>query len=248
MSPDADRSRLLAIGADGCRGGWVAALAYPTAGEAVWTELRLCANFEEHVALRAGTDAIVAVDIPMGLLGAVAFRPCDEQARKWLGRRASTVFAPPSRPLLEAADYKEVQSLIALAREQDPSVKGLSAQSAALIPKVAEADRHLLAHPEAQEWLWECHPELSFFSLHGGPLDEKRSAHGQLHRLELVAREFDDATKAIREARVPARAAGLDDVLDAYAALHTALVVRAGEQEELGGDRDACGLSMRMAV
>jgi predicted RNase H-like nuclease len=64
-------------------------------------EVRLCPSFGHLVALRAGTEAMVAVDIPMGLLDSVDFRPCDVEARELLVHRVDTVFAPPSRRLLK---------------------------------------------------------------------------------------------------------------------------------------------------
>ena len=177
--------RLVAVGADGARGGWLAALAYG-AGSNEGVEriaLELVPTFAGLASLHA-EGAPLAVDIPMGLLASVSPRPCDEAARKRLGKRASTVFAPPSRPLLEAATYSDARALIETERLTTPAAKGLSAQAFGLVPKIQEADAYLRANGEAQEWLWECHPELSFRALaQGKVLPDKKSVTGQAERL-----------------------------------------------------------------
>lgn len=243
-------SRLLAIGADGARGGWLTALGYGDAtGRVDRVELRLVASFPVLAALRegAGPDVPVAVDIPMGLLEAVALRPCDERARELLGARANAVFAPPSRPLLAAATYEQARELIAAAKLEDPAVKGLSAQSFGIAPKMREADEYLQARPGAQAWLWECHPELSFRALAGGKvLRDKKSVGGQAERLRLLCDRFPGVFDALLAFEPGGRAAETADALDALVALDTALRVRAGRHEQLGGERDATGLIMRM--
>jgi predicted RNase H-like nuclease len=172
-------SELLAVGADGARGGWLAALAYGTGDGVDRVQLQLVPTFAELVALPDG-DAPVAVDVPMGLLDAVAPRPCDKQARALLGARASTVFAPPSRPLLAAASYAAARELIEQAKLDDPAVKGLSAQAFGIAPKMREADEYLQDNRDAQAWLFECRPELSFRALaEGKVLVDKKSVGGR---------------------------------------------------------------------
>jgi predicted RNase H-like nuclease len=244
-------SELLAIGADGARGGWLTALGYGEAtGRVDRVELRLALSFEELVALRDGADDDVpaAVDIPMGLLETVDLRPCDKQARMLLGPRASTVFAPPSRPLLAAATYADARELIAAAKLTTPEAKGLSAQAFGIAPKMREVDDYLRGRPGAQAWLWECHPELSFRALaDGNALRDKKSVGGQAARLEMVSRRLPGVLDELVAFDAGSREAGMADALDALAALVTALQVRAGDFEELGGETDAAGLVMRMA-
>jgi predicted RNase H-like nuclease len=91
-------SRLVAVGADGARGGWAVACLYESG-----TRVTLLRDVGEIARLRAGSGAPVAIDIPIGLLDSVDFRPCDVAGRRLLGRRASTVFAPPARYQLAAA-------------------------------------------------------------------------------------------------------------------------------------------------
>ncbi len=243
-------ARLVSIGADGARGGWLTACSYQADSDnseaARTTTLSLHPSFESLVALRTGTDAVMAVDVPMGLLGAMAPRPCDAAARRLLKGRASTVFAPPSRPLLNAETYADARSYIEELRKHDPAAAGLSAQAFGIVPKVREVDQWLRENPGAQAWLYECHPELSFYAMASGVLANKRSPHGQVDRLRHVSEEFPDAPTVISGSRFRAKDAELADVLDAYAALSSASHVRAGDFEELGGETDSAGLVMRI--
>lgn len=246
-------STLLAIGADGARGGWLAALAYGASSaskEVDRVELRLVATFAELVDLRGepADDAVpLAVDVPMGLLDSVDLRPCDVEARKLLRDRASTVFAPPSRPLLAAASYAQARQLVDEARRHTPKVKSLSAQAFGIAPKMREADAFLQAHRGAQAWLWECHPELSFRALaEGEVLRDKRSVGGQADRLKLLADQFPGVLDALAAFAPGSRAAETTDALDALVVLDSALHVRAGDYEQLGDKQDSTGLEMRM--
>jgi predicted RNase H-like nuclease len=241
--------RLVAVGADGAHGGWLTACLFEDEVGARSTTLTLHDNFADLVAVRAGSDAVMAVDVPMGLLDQVSPRPCDKQARSLLGARASTVFAPPSRPLLAAVTYDDARAIVAELKATDPAAAGISAQAFGIVPKVREVDEWLRAHPGAQAWLYECHPELSFYAMAGAPLADKRSAHGQVARLQHVAAESPDAPQVIAASGFRARDADLTDALDAYAALSSALHVRDGDFEQLGDDTpDSAGLLMRIVL
>nr|WP_246852079.1 DUF429 domain-containing protein [Patulibacter sp. SYSU D01012] len=239
----------MAVGADGARRGWMAALAHGTGGDVDRVELRLAPNVDALLALGA-PDAPVAVDMPIGLLDAVAFRPCDLAARERLGARRATIFAPPSRPLLDAEDYRAAQDRVAATRAAGTPAQGLSAQAFGLVRKIRELDARLQADPAAQERTWECHPELSFAQLAGGPpLPDKRSIGGLAARLALLGARFPGVLDALRAVDAGSRAADPTDALDALAALHTALRVRAGAHVTLGdGAADAAGLPMRIVV
>jgi predicted RNase H-like nuclease len=238
--------QLLAVGVDGARGGWLAALGYGQGADLQHVEFRLIPTFAS-VAGRRADDAVMAVDIPMGLLDSVALRQCDAAARALLGRRASTVFAPPSRALLAAATYTDARELVEQERQTSPQAKGLSAQAFGIAPKMREADEYLLAHPGAQAWLWECHPELSFRALaEGRVLADKKSVSGQAARLVLLSDRFPDVLEALAALQTDRREAELTDALDALVSLDTALRIRAGDFEQLGGETDARGLVMRM--
>jgi predicted RNase H-like nuclease len=245
--------RVVAIGADGARGGWIAAVCFAPHVDSRpserRTEVALCRTFDAVAQLRRGSGAVVAVDVPIGLLEAVDLRPCDREARELLGPRRSTVFAPPSRPLLQAATYADARQVVANARVTQPAAKGLSAQAFGLTPKIREVDGWVRQCPEAQTWLYECHPELSFRALAGGRvLDAKTTPQGRAQRRELVVDKFPDARDVIGRTKLRAGDADVIDILDAYAALASALRVARGDHQVLGGEPDASGLAMRIVV
>src|SRR6266540_1721796 len=98
-------------GVDGCRAGWVVVLVeQPTQRRRAY-HIRLCPHFAEVFTLDP-KPTVIAVDIPIGLLEEPqpGGRECDRQARRLLGRRASSVFTPPIRKLLEATHYEQMRS------------------------------------------------------------------------------------------------------------------------------------------
>src|SRR5262249_55874038 len=99
----------LLAGVDGCRAGWVVVGARCDAQDAQGHRARIWARFDD-VLSREPAPAVIAVDMPIGLLAAPqpGGRDCDRLARRLLGRRASSVFTPPARPLLEATHYAQV--------------------------------------------------------------------------------------------------------------------------------------------
>ncbi|MBJ7473426.1 MAG: DUF429 domain-containing protein [Solirubrobacteraceae bacterium] len=243
--------RLVAVGVDGCRAGWVAACLFrEDATQRLRTELQLFASVAELAAFRHG-DAIVAIDVPIGLTDGDEGRECDREARRRLGRRGSSVFAAPSRWMLAyATDYGALRAQVAQQRAAGRQVKSLSAQAHGITPKIKEVDTWLSEHPDADAWLLECHPELSFMALNGGlPVAApKKTAAGKLQRRRCLAAVFPDAPSCVDNAPWPRSQVALDDLLDAYACLHTALAVSRGEHTTLGGQLDATGRPMQMVT
>ncbi|MEA2407867.1 MAG: hypothetical protein QOE69_1986 [Thermoleophilaceae bacterium] len=199
----------------------------------------------------AGSRPPVAIDIPIGLPETVRYRRCDEQARELLGGRRDSVFPPPARYMLEAAgDYTAIRELVAAEKKRNPAARGYSAQAAGITTKVREVDAWVCAHPESEAWLFECHPELSFYALNdGGALPSKHSAAGLVQRLGRIRELFPDAEAQLADGPWSGKQAAPADFLDAYGALGTALVCARHDQEELGdGERDVRGVLMRMAM
>ncbi|MDO9409058.1 DUF429 domain-containing protein [Patulibacter sp.] len=237
----------IAVGADGARGGWLVAVALGDGDVVRRTELRLVPTLAAVVGLGT-TDAPVCVDVPIGLPEDQELRACDLAARERLGARRSSVFEPPARFLLDAADYPDARRMIA----ERPGSRGVSAQAFALLPRIREADGYLRGDAGARGRVHECHPEVAFAALVGAELPAKRSVAGAVRRLEALRATSDLADVAERLAAfdAPARDAVLDDALDAYAALWSALRVRRGAAERLGArpdgttEEDATGLPM----
>lgn len=237
---------LVAIGADGIVGGWVTAacrvdhrvwkqatsareLPLPSARH---VELQRRDDVAAIAGLRHGTEAVIALDVPLGVPEHGGTRPCDAEARRLLGKGASSVFNPPGRYLFPALEketaaerWEEVQRLIDERRKAYPQerVVGVSRQTIGILDKVADADTYLRAHPDAETWLIECHPEISFLRLNGDTrLAPKSRAKGTLERLALIEREFPGTESNLRTDPI-AESTPLTDLLDAHAALWTAL-------------------------
>jgi predicted RNase H-like nuclease len=204
-------------GVDGCRAGWVVVLAHPLARHAQEHQVTVCAGFDEVLALLP-TSVVSAVDIPIGLLAEQqpGGRDCDRCARRLLGRRASSVFTPPTRPLLDATHYAQVRG------------HGLSIQAFNILPKIREVDRVMT--PTLQHRVYEAHPELAFRSLAGHPLqDRKKTVAGREARLRVletipsplfhgIRTAFEQVLHACKRTDVAP-----DDLLDAYVLVWTAL-------------------------
>ena len=234
---DAPFARLL--GVDGCRAGWlvVGARLDPSGefGQLSWSLELEAASF---------IDAdLVAIDMPMGL-AADGPRPCDQQARALLGPRRSSVFPSPVRADLGAVDYREACDLSFAA-----SGRKLSKQAYNLLPKIRQLDQLLLADPGRSDRVHEVHPELAFSQWNGGePMAHaKKTAAGAAQRQALVEAQFPGLALKIRTGVAKSKLAD-DDILDAIACLWSARRLFRQGALVLGGERDGCGLPMRISA
>ena len=234
---DAPFARLL--GVDGCRAGWlvVGARLDPSGefGQLSWSLELEAASF---------IDAdLVAIDMPMGL-AADGPRPCDQQARALLGPRRSSVFPSPVRAALGAVDYREACDLSFAA-----SGRKLSKQAYNLLPKIRQLDQLLLANPGRSDRVHEVHPELAFSQWNGGePMAHgKKTAAGAAQRQALVEAQFPGLALKIRTGVAKSKLAD-DDILDAIACLWSARRLFRQGALVLGGERDGCGLPMRISA
>jgi len=227
------------IGVDGCRDGWVAVTR-------VGSDIRW-RRVDTLAALFAGATlpAVVAVDIPMGLLERGA-RVCDGEARVRLGARRCCVFTPPIRPMLAARSHAQ-----ACAVRHRIEGKRMSIQAWAIVPKIREADALLREHPAYRAIVREAHPELCFAMLNGGAplLDSKKSEAGHRQRVRLLRRWCGEAiTRALADRAALGCAA--DDVVDAFVTLWTAARIQRGQATTLPAvpPRDAHGLRMEIVA
>ena len=204
-------------GVDGCRAGWVVVLVHPLACDAQEHQVTICTRFEDVLALLP-TSAVSAIDIPIGLLAErqPGGRDCDRCARRLLGRRASSVFTPPTRALLDATHYAQVRG------------HGLSIQAFNILPKIREVDR--VMSPVLQQRVYEAHPELAFQSLAGHPLqNRKKTVAGREERLRVLEHIPSPLFHGIRAAferilhAYKRTDVAPDDILDAYVLMWTAL-------------------------
>jgi predicted RNase H-like nuclease len=223
--------RVTVVGVDGCRAGWVVALA-PLSRRG-----RVTFEIVDRIADVLALDvAAVAIDIPIGLPDA-GTRACDIEARRRLGPRRSSVFPAPVRATLGAATFAD-----ALAAHRDADGRGLSQQAFHLLPKIAEVDAAIARSDQSR--VREAHPELAFAVLAGAPLPHaKRTAAGATERLALLAPELGGVRPSVP------RGAALDDVLDAVVLTTIARRIASGRATQLGDQaRDATGLRMEILL
>lgn len=158
-------------GVDGCRAGWIVVLLDIRGRRFSRQRVMLCERFTDVLAC-SSKQSILAVDIPIGLLDEAqpGGRSCDHEARRLLGRRASSVFSPPSRRVLTAKHYAEVRG------------EGLTRQAFGILPKVREVDRVMTLR--LQNRVYEAHPELAFCRMAGEPMRfNKKTMQGRHERL-----------------------------------------------------------------
>jgi len=223
-SPSTTPSERPVVGVDGCRAGWIA-----VARSAGGLTYRLHDTLNDLVTVWRAAEHIF-VDIPIGLPSAAQpSRACDTEARRRLGPgRASSVFSPPCRAAVLASRPPDASGL-GRAREinQRELGRSLSAQAWGICPKIAEADSLLWAHPSLRQQVKEVHPELSFWALNRGqPMQfAKKRPEGAAERIALLM-EFEPGTQGLIDRVLTENrrsAVGRDDVVDAIAAMLTAL-------------------------
>ena len=217
--------RMLVAGVDGCRGGWMVAVARPEPFEVV----SVAVVTDIGAVIADPSLAFIAIDMPIGLPETEP-RACDMAARKLLGPRRSSVFPTPVRSVLAATDYPD-----ALARSRAASGKGVSKQAWNLVRRIRELDEVMT--PALQDRVRETHPELCFARLGDGPLAHpKRRIEGRAERIALVG----------PPPPTPRGGAG-DDALDAIALAHAAAHFSQGDGRSVGdGAVDRRGLRMEV--
>ena len=240
-------------GIDGCRAGWVVVLVEHKAGVVRNHHIRLCPSFADVLAIHP-KPMVIAIDIPIGLLDRPkpGGRECDRQARKLLSRRASSIFSPPTRPMLEATRYDQVRS------------QGLSIQSFNILPKIREVDR--LMTLDLQRRVHEAHPELAFAALAGTPMQyNKKTLGGREERRKVFESLFhrrgekspftspfekkgkrkppEDFYKYFPRSHVAP-----DDILDACALAWTALCISSGQANRVPDCQQIDRKGLRMEI
>jgi predicted RNase H-like nuclease len=176
----------------------------------------------------------VGVDVPIGLPERGA-RSCDLQARRRLGRAASSVYLTPVRAVLRSTTHQAAGEVLRARGET-----GMTIFTWRILPKIRQWDEVSLP-----PWVVEVHPEMSFRVM--APdigFARKKSAPGAWQRIETLSSTVDiSAALATAPAGV-----SLDDALDALAAAWSAQRFATGTAEILGGDLDSRGRPMRIVV
>jgi predicted RNase H-like nuclease len=204
------------VGLDGCKDRWLAVVLvdglFHTAG--VYESIAAALAAEPKA-------SVVGIDVPIGL-GNEAGRRADEEARRFVGGRASSVFSTFPRAVYEKPSHAEAAEL---ARRL--SGKAISQQSYALRAKIREA----AAAAAKDRRLVEVHPEVSFRALAGVCLEHsKRTWNGAMERRRLL-----ETHGIVLPSGIPGDAgdAPVDDVLDAAVVAWTARRVHEGTAKAL---------------
>ena len=205
------------IGVDGCPAGWFFVALEPS-GRSRWGIVRTLTD----LVAETSEPARVFVDIPIGLLDGPGPRECDQMARRALGgRRASSVFPAPARPVLDAVDYEDAKR-----RSRESTGKALSRQAFAILHKCREVDRLLRDDAKARRIVREIHPEVCFWAFAGRrPMEHnKKKEEGFRERIELLERIRPSAEQEIEEMLRQFKRSDVarDDAVDALAAALTA--------------------------
>lgn len=212
-------------GVDGCRGGWVAVT---DAGAAVLPSFAAVLD-----ALPA--DAVVAVDVPIGLEDAYVRggRACDRAARALLGpKRGASVFPAPPRRALRARSIEQARS------KGWPATK----QGLGILPKIVDVDRVMA--PSLQSRVFEVHPELSFCRMN-------RGVPVLSNKLQRAGRDERRALLAEAGVPVPARCGqgeAEDDLLDACALWWSARRIAVGRSGRVPEQPPVDSRGLRMEI
>ncbi|MEJ2483746.1 MAG: DUF429 domain-containing protein [Gemmatimonadota bacterium] len=231
------------IGVDGCRGGWacVAMRGLDDPSPESWVSPDFAALLD-----RRPDPDLVLIDIPIGLLerGPDPREP-DVLARRMLGgKRASSVFPAPVRPVLHTPDYASANAL-----SEELTGRGLSRQSWSILPKIRQVDEFLRERPEWIGRVREVHPELCLHAFAGGRsmTHNKKTDEGFRERFELLSERYPESERALgslllHEEKRVAR----DDAVDALAAALTGLGPGPLRTIPETPARDAAGIPMEM--
>jgi predicted RNase H-like nuclease len=180
----------------------------------------------------------IVIDVPIGLADSGP-RSCDVWARRFVGKRGSSVFPAPIRPMLKARTYEEAQD----ARRRVDGV-GCSLQTYSILPVIRQVDTIMTG--ELQQRVREGHPEVSFRKLAGYPMEhKKKSRAGRDERIASLKPHFMDLEDRLSALK---RRDALNDVIDAYAMLFTARHVRDGSFETFPPEPELDPRGLRMEI
>lgn len=207
------------VGVDGCPAGWFSVGLGE--GDDDGYEVAVFGTFQELVQ-HYDSATLILVDIPIGLKeSGPEERQCDKKARRLLGQRGSSVFPVPVRQVLNESTYEDAKRVNCRIRG-----KGISKQTWAIVPKIAEFDRLLADVPSARVRVREVHPEVLFWAL-----NERRAMHfrkkkptGRAERIAVLSQveHLTQDVYADASSRWLRKQVARDDILDALAAAVTA--------------------------
>ena len=117
------------LGVDACPEGWIGIRLEPSLAVSAF-----CASTIQELVGAAGRVDVIGIDIPIGLPTG-APRQAEALARKLVGPRASSVFTPPPRAVLEAPTHAEASAISRRLIGQ-----GVTQQAYRLGPKILQVE------------------------------------------------------------------------------------------------------------
>ena len=230
----------LYIGVDGCRGGWIAAVL--DHGD---MRLERYDDLTSLIKTYPSFDAFL-IDMAIGLRNSTKQLRPDDEARKELGPKASSVFPIPSRKAVYA-DGEDAQ------KEANKCTlgKSLAKQSIAIIPKIRELDTFLKDHPEYKNRILESHPEVIFSRLNGAVvLSSKKEEPGPSHRIAILSEFLERKNLYGMYDKAKKLECKQDDLIDALCLAVTGALYAHGQYETIPTEPelDEKGLLMQLVV
>ena len=230
----------LYIGADGCRGGWIACIL--DHGE---FRLEHYDSVEKLVNKYPEYDAFL-IDMAIGLRSsAYQLRP-DDLARKELGALSSSVFPVPCREAVYAKTEEEQKQA-----NKRAFGKSLSKQTINIIPKIREVDEFLKAYPQYKNRILESHPELDFTRLNGSVVKtRKKETAGFTQRVAILNKYLPKKHLSGLREKAKELKCNPDDLLDAVCLTVIAALSAQGQCETIPPEpeQDDTGLYMKLTV
>lgn len=209
------------VGVDGCPYGWFS-VGFDLRGR---YELKVFPAFSELLDYYAEAK-LVLVDIPIGLMEGPGGRKCDDEARRLLGPRRSSVFPAPTRQAVRQSAESPRDHGVANKIERRLAGKGMSIQAFGIAPKIHQVDEVMQNLDANASPVREVHPEICFWALNNRqPMEHsKKKREGEAERIRVLQRGeprtqeiFDDTCRKFLR-----RQAARDDILDALVAAVTA--------------------------
>ncbi|MGF1740318.1 DUF429 domain-containing protein [Vibrio profundum] len=205
------------VGIDGCKAGWVA-----WALKDEQPKLYISACLEE-LAERVGPQGHWLIDMPIGFsTPEQPDRLCDKAARAILKERRSSVFTVPCREAVYCESYEQACEI-----NVQRLGKKFSKQTWGIVPKMREVDAFVRCHViQSTLKVRESHPEVVFTGLAGRPMSfNKKTTQGRDERLAVLkyyAPQWFEGL-LLEMARVPRKVAELDDLIDAFVLMLSAI-------------------------
>ncbi|HTV70679.1 MAG TPA: DUF429 domain-containing protein [Rhizobiaceae bacterium] len=241
-------------GVDGCKAGWVAITLAPGSKP----EAAVYPAFTDLLSILP-VDAIVAVDMPIGLpdFTAKGGRGPERLVRPLLGQRQSSVFSIQSRAAVHAESgpfgsidewYAAHRRASDVARQTSDPPRAISIQAFGIFSKIREIDALLVAQPDLRTRIFESHPEVAFWRLNGErPMATPKKVKNRVNPEGMEERRALLSARGLPRVfldQPPPRGSADDDFLDACAMLLIAARIARGEAQSFPDppDRDSHGL------